>query len=102
MGALVKADIRHEANEYLSAIFVDSEDLVDLARLQAHVEGSSNMLILLTPGLLQLPWCLVEFVTAIRSNVSLVPIEIQRPGMKYIYPNEEWYASFRRGQILPK
>jgi hypothetical protein len=102
MLSLIKADVTHEANEYMSAVFVDSEDLVDLARLQAHVQGSGNIVILLTPGLLSRPWCLLEFVTAIRSNATLVPVEIQRPGIKYIYPNEEWFASFRRGEAIPK
>jgi hypothetical protein len=102
MSSMAKSDITHEANEYMSGFFVDSEDLVDLARLQAHVEGSGNLIILLTPGLLLRPWCLVEFVTAVRNDVNLVPVEIQRPGLKYIYPNDEWYTSFRKGKLIPK
>lgn len=86
----------------MSAVFVDSEDLVDLARLQAHVEGSTNLLILLTPGLLSRPWCLLEFVTAVRSGVNIVPIEIQRPGIKYFYPDEDWYTNLRNGDVISK
>merc|ERR1712159_329940 len=97
MLSTMKSDPTHEANDYMSAVFVDSEDLEDLARLQAHVEGSTNILILLTPGLLSRPWCLLEFVTAVRNNITIVPVEIQRPGLKYVYPDEDWYASLRRG-----
>ena len=38
--------------------------------------------LLLTPGLLSRPWCLLEIVTAIDSGVVIVPVEVQRPGIK--------------------
>eukprot|EP00427_Karlodinium_veneficum_P053617 CAMPEP_0169403048 /NCGR_PEP_ID=MMETSP1017-20121227/55513_1 /TAXON_ID=342587 /ORGANISM="Karlodinium micrum, Strain CCMP2283" /LENGTH=373 /DNA_ID=CAMNT_0009509167 /DNA_START=51 /DNA_END=1172 /DNA_ORIENTATION=+ len=101
MLSTVRSDPEHEFHEYMSAVFVDSEDLVDLARLQAHVEGSTNIVILLTPGLLSRPWCLLEFVTAVRSGVNIVPVEIQRPGIKYVYPDEEWYTALRNGTVIP-
>merc|ERR1712187_607210 len=82
-------DEHHDAGELLSPIFIDSEDLEDLAMLQKHVEGSGNLVILLTPGILTRPWCLLEIVTAVRSGVRFVPVEVQKPGIKYQYPDDE-------------
>lgn len=55
---------------------------------------------LLTPGYLSRPWCLVELVVAYRKGVEIVPIEVQRPGIKFQFPDEEFYDRLRRGQHL--
>ena len=36
------------------------------------------------------------------SKFDTVPVEIQRPGLKYIYPDEDWYRSLLRGEVAPK
>lgn len=89
-----------ENSEYASPIFVDSEDLTDLTTLRKHVEGSKNLVILLTPGLFSRPWCILEMVTAVRNDVRLVPVEVQKPGIKYQYPDEDWYRGLRNGEVL--
>merc|ERR1719491_1456259 len=81
-------------------IFIDSEDLVDLARLRKHVQKSDVLMVLLTPGLLSRPWCLIEIVTAVEHHVNIVPVEVQRPGSRYQYPDEEFYSKFLAGKSL--
>lgn len=95
--SIIRHDERHPGHDLLSPIFIDSEDLVDLTLLKDHVRKSRSLLLLLTPGLLSRPWCLLEIVTALRSDVTIVPVEIQRPGMKYQYPDDRFYEEFLRG-----
>ena len=35
----------------------------DLTKLRDHIQKSRNMVILLTPGIFERPWCLVEIVS---------------------------------------
>ena len=39
------------------------ENLEDLTKLRDHIQKSKNMVILLTPGIFERPWCLVEMVS---------------------------------------
>eukprot|EP00811_Abedinium_folium_P034689 NODE_7550_length_1569_cov_3.175451.p1 GENE.NODE_7550_length_1569_cov_3.175451~~NODE_7550_length_1569_cov_3.175451.p1 ORF type:complete len:442 (+),score=104.51 NODE_7550_length_1569_cov_3.175451:48-1373(+) len=82
------------------SIFLDSDDLVDLRTLRAHVTHSSNLIVLLTPNYLSRPWCLVEIVTAVESCVNIVPVEVQRPGIKFAYPDENLFCRLARGDGL--
>jgi len=89
------------ASEQKAPIFVDSEDLVDLAKLTDHVKGSSSLILLLTPGVLTRPWCLLEIVVAVRHGVVIVPVEIQRPDLRYKYPDERFYRElYQVGKVL--
>lgn len=97
---ILQEDLRHPANDFRAPIFIDSEDLVDLATLKAHVEMSKVLVLLLTPGVLSRPWCLIEIVTATRKGVNIVPVEIQRPGSKYQYPDEDFYVQILSGQMM--
>lgn len=90
----------HPANNLLSPIFIDSEDLADLGKLQHHVTKSSALVLLLSPGVLTRPWCLVEIVTAIRNSVNIVPVDVQRPGMTNEYPDDDFYRRLLAGQLL--
>mmetsp|Transcript_58727 Transcript_58727/g.102269 ORF Transcript_58727/g.102269 Transcript_58727/m.102269 type:complete len:1021 (-) Transcript_58727:205-3267(-) len=93
-------DPHHPAHQFLSPFFIDSEDLDDLARLKAHVMKSTALVLLLTPGVLSRPWCLLELVTAVRMGVFIVPVEVQRPGCGYQYPDEDFYERLLNGQIV--
>jgi len=83
-----------------SPIFLDSEDLRDLSDLQARVRQSHNLVLLLTANVLLRPWVLIELVTAMEYNVRVVPVEIKKPGKGFSFPDEEFYAKLRKGQIL--
>mmetsp|Transcript_115646 Transcript_115646/g.180713 ORF Transcript_115646/g.180713 Transcript_115646/m.180713 type:complete len:368 (+) Transcript_115646:2-1105(+) len=85
-----------------AGIFLDSEDLSDLKKLVDHVKRTQNLVLLLTPLLLTRPWCLVEIVTAIRSGVHIVPVEIVRPGTQFKYPTEDFYQQLLKGKLLSK
>ena len=49
---------------------------------------------------LHVAWCILEIVTAHLNGVQIVPVEIQRPGMSYPYPEEEFYNSLRQGGVI--
>ena len=66
----------------------------------AHVKRSHYLVLLLTPGILSRPWCLVEIATAQRNKVHILPVEVQRPGMKFQYPDDAFYENFRTGGNL--
>lgn len=97
---LFDAEPMHPANEFQNRVFVDSECLDDLADLKQHIVNSTVVIILLTPGLFSRPWCLIELVTAIQYKVPVLPVEIQRPGVKYEYPDDEFYLKFSNGEFL--
>lgn len=97
---ILKEDQGHRACHLQFPIFIDSEDLIDLGYLRKHVENTDTIMVLLTPGLLSRPWCLVEIVTAVRNDLNIVPVEVQRPGSKYQYPDEEFYAKILSGEFL--
>jgi len=85
-----------------SLVFLDSEDLRDLTTLRDHVINSRNLVLLLTPGVLMRPWCLMEIITAMNHGVQIVPVEIQRPGLMFTYPNEDFYTELRAGRHLSR
>lgn len=97
---IIQQEGSNPAKDLKSPIFIDSEDLVDLARLKEHVMGSQSFVLLLTPGVLSRPWCLVEIVTAVKHGANIVPVEVQRPGSKYHYPDEAFYATILTGDHL--
>jgi len=97
---MVREDYNNVAAHYVAPVFLDSANLKDLGELLEHVTSSHCLVVLLTPHLFQRPWCLAEIVTACRSNTPIVPVEIQRPGMKFEYPNEMFYRSLRNGSFL--
>eukprot|EP00930_Biecheleria_cincta_P062859 TRINITY_DN4830_c0_g1_i12.p1 TRINITY_DN4830_c0_g1~~TRINITY_DN4830_c0_g1_i12.p1 ORF type:complete len:912 (-),score=133.51 TRINITY_DN4830_c0_g1_i12:216-2951(-) len=96
----IRLDPEHQASALETPVFLDSESLDDLAELKAHVLKSHNLVLLLTPGILTRPWCLVEIVIAYKSHLNLVPVEIQRPGMKFEYPNEDFFKKMGTGELL--
>lgn len=97
---VLEDDPNCEAGCLKSPIFVDSEDLMDIGNLFEHVKKSKNFVLLLTPDVLTRPWCLLEILIAYRDGVQIVPVEIQRPGLQFEYPDEEFYNRFRAGAVL--
>lgn len=100
LNRMIGEDPTSHANKFSSPIFLDSEDLFDLSSLTDHVKRSENVVLLLTPNLFQRPWCLVEIVTALRSEIPVVPVEVQRPGISFQYPTEEFYRNLKSGNYL--
>jgi len=98
--SVIKADALHPAHSTTTPIFVDSEDLQDLDDLLSHVTNSNSVVLLLTPGVLLRPWCLLELVTAIQHGIKIVPVEVQRPGIQYAYPDENFYRDIACGGVL--
>eukprot|EP00427_Karlodinium_veneficum_P031234 CAMPEP_0169191634 /NCGR_PEP_ID=MMETSP1016-20121227/5179_1 /TAXON_ID=342587 /ORGANISM="Karlodinium micrum, Strain CCMP2283" /LENGTH=147 /DNA_ID=CAMNT_0009267907 /DNA_START=88 /DNA_END=528 /DNA_ORIENTATION=+ len=64
------ASFAEDCYEECTSVFLDSEDLTDLSGLQEHVINSKNLVLLLTPGVLYRPWCLVEIVTANLNDIQ--------------------------------
>lgn len=97
--SLLSGDISSPTSQLEAPIFLDSEDLTDLKELREHVRKSANLLLLLTPNVLQRPWVLVEIYTAWKSDgaVRIVPVEIQQPHNTFEYPTEEYYQRLESG-----
>lgn len=88
------------ATSFTTPVFLDSENLSDLRQLQRQVELSHNLILLLTPGVLSRPWCLVEVVTARRNHVRIVPVKVERQGADFQYPSESYFQRLSRGEEL--
>lgn len=106
--ALMQKDLERLIREsthfstFCRAVFLDSEDLQDLAELQSHVQSSHNLVLLLTPGVLTRPWVLVEVVTAMRCGARVVPVEIQLKGRTFVYPDKAYFERLRKGETLQR
>lgn len=99
---LIHSDTDTPGHDLKLPVFLDSEDLRDLSQLKHHVNRSHNLFLLLTPNVLKRPWCLIEIVEARRHNVRVVPIEVQRPGLTFRYPDEVYFKRMASGQELDK
>eukprot|EP00928_Gymnodinium_smaydae_P017690 TRINITY_DN16769_c1_g1_i1.p1 TRINITY_DN16769_c1_g1~~TRINITY_DN16769_c1_g1_i1.p1 ORF type:complete len:489 (+),score=41.90 TRINITY_DN16769_c1_g1_i1:80-1468(+) len=87
-------------HRFANPVFLDSELLWDLSTLHNVIERSHNMVVLLTPLILHRPWCLVEMVLAHRFKRNIEIVEIKRPGLHFVYPNDRFYEQLRNGDIL--
>lgn len=96
----IRSNKHHPARDFKSPVFLDSENLVDLTKLQKSLACSYNLVVLLTPGVFTRPWCLVELCQSVRNKANLLPVEIQRPGMHFVYPNAAFYEKLRTGALL--
>eukprot|EP00931_Biecheleriopsis_adriatica_P049276 TRINITY_DN28503_c0_g1_i1.p1 TRINITY_DN28503_c0_g1~~TRINITY_DN28503_c0_g1_i1.p1 ORF type:complete len:1026 (+),score=146.08 TRINITY_DN28503_c0_g1_i1:22-3078(+) len=100
MTKFIKQDRAHFACRFRDPVFLDSDNLVDLTKLTGHLLKTHNLVLLLTPNVLERPWCLVEIVAAVRQGINVVPVEIVRPGLRYVYPTEDFFREFRTGRFL--
>ena len=57
-------------------IFIDSDNLKDLRKLQQHVRDTDVLVLLLTTNFLTRPWCLLEIYTAITDSVPIVALTV--------------------------
>lgn len=73
MRSKIQSDPQNPAHYLEHPIFLDSENLDDLSKLRDHINGSRNLVVLLTPGIFERPWCLVEIVTAFKQNKNIAP-----------------------------
>jgi hypothetical protein len=83
-------------------VFLDSEDLTNLPSLKRQVLHSHNLALLLTEGVLTRPWCLIEVVMANQFDIPVIPIEVNKPGIKFQYPDAKWYERLLAGKILTR
>lgn len=96
---MIQEDLFNPACDHRHPVFIDSEALEDLKELRYHVAQTHNLVVLLTPGIFSRPWCLVEIVTAVRNGVAILPVEVQRLGLKFEYPTEEFYKQLSKGYL---
>lgn len=67
--------IKDKLCEKLGApVFIDSDDLMDLRKLQLQVTQSDVLVLFQTRNLLTRPWCLVEIFTALKNEVPIVAV----------------------------
>ncbi|CAK0897767.1 unnamed protein product, partial [Prorocentrum cordatum] len=77
-------------------------DLESTDDILARVRSSSNLVLLLTSGVLTRPWCLIEIATAVRHGVEVIPVEVSKPGNQFEIPNEAFYAGLAGGDLLSR
>lgn len=98
---IISQDPDSPGHGMMAPVFLDSEDLSDLADLRDHVRNTLNLVLLLTEEVLKRPWVLVEIATAYHSGVQIVPVEIyKRDNKSFEYPGEEFYKQLREGDLL--
>jgi hypothetical protein len=100
MNKIISEDPGNPGHDLKAPVFLDSEDLRDLNDLKHHVSRSHNVVLLLTPGVLSRPWCLVEIVGAMKAGVRIVPVEVQRKDLSFSYPDEVYFKRIRTGKGL--
>merc|ERR1719330_388185 len=97
---LLEMDETRPADGVQNPVFVDSEDLDDLASLQNHVRYSRNIVLLLTKGVLTRPWCLIELATAAQAGIPIHLVKVSKRGSEFEYPDEVFYHNLEAGEIL--
>jgi len=106
--ALIRAELEHimsldpasPARHFDVPVFLDSEDLVDLAALRERVNRSHNIVLLLTEGVLLRPWVLVELVTAVQLGAQVLLVEVSKPGNVFSFPDEDFFSKLLKGDLL--
>lgn len=88
-------------------VFFDSQNLKDLTKLNEHVRQSRNHLLLLTAGVLERPWVLVEIVRAYELKLNFICIlvdwgdtELPQDPRQFAFPREIDEALSRWRQYL--
>lgn len=59
-----------------TAVFLDSDNLLDLRELKSHVVNSDCVVLLLTETVLSRPWCLAELAIAAEHQVPVIVVRV--------------------------
>ncbi|CAK0903568.1 unnamed protein product [Prorocentrum cordatum] len=89
MRRIIKENPTHPAFNLRRPIFLDSNDLEEMAQIPVMIRGSHNVVLLLTDNVLTRPWVLIEIVTALRAKLPIHLVSIQRPGVDFKFPSED-------------
>lgn len=81
-------------------VFLDSEDLTTLTDLQDAVRKSKNVAVLLTANVLTRPWVLVELATAHSEDINVLPVELNKKGNGFVFPEEDFFDALVDGSLL--
>jgi len=102
LGQLIREDMTwaHVANALQTPVFLDSEDLTSLEDLQVRVRKSHNLILMLTKNVLTRPWVLLEITTALEAGVQVLPVEVEKQGNDFVFPDEKFYRDFKDGKLL--
>jgi len=100
MGQLLQTEQPAAIRGMPSPIFLDSEDLERTDDILTRVRCSSNLILLLTKGVLTRPWCLIEITAAIQDGVQVIPVEVSKPGNEFTIPDEYFYLQLATGALL--
>ena len=69
--------IELEALHKDDCVFLDSDDLRDLSKLVDHVQQSRCLVLVQTRNVLARPYCILELLTAIESQIPIVCVMLQ-------------------------
>jgi len=91
------------ASKFNAAIFLDSEDLTNLAYLRDRVRNTHNLVLLLTRNVFSRPWVLIEIVTAIEAGVRVIPVQLLKGSVNdFEFPDAAFFESLKDGSLLQK
>ena len=76
---------RHEDE----VVFLDSDDLRDLSKLVHHVQQSRCLVLVQTRNVLARPYCILELLTAIESQIPIVCVTVGGKPQEIAYNYEE-------------
>ena len=76
---------RHEDE----VVFLDSDDLRDLSKLIHHVQQSRRLVLVQTRNVLARPYCILELLTAIESQIPIVCVAVGGKPQEIAYNYEE-------------
>jgi hypothetical protein len=70
-------------------VFLDSDDLRDLGKLREHVQQSRCLVLVQTRKVLTRPYCILELLTAIESQIPIVCVTVGGKPQEIAYNYEE-------------
>ena len=81
--------IELEALHKDDCVFLDSDDLRDLSKLVDHVQQSRCLVLVQTRNVLARPYCILELLTAIESQIPIVCVTVGGKPQEIAYNYEE-------------
>jgi alpha-tubulin suppressor-like RCC1 family protein len=80
------------------SLFRDADASFELSGLISHVKKSRNVVVMLSYTYPRRPFAIVELHAALRSNANILPVLVQREGMK-MFDFEEVHRDIGSGEI---